>query len=97
MSYTADMVSIILLGPDAGRHAGKFAWDVSFPDPHSGLDQDGYSDTLDHALMCVSCALENARDTQRLCIAEEKARARILDDAHKLGRAGFGLPARELP
>ena len=95
MSYTDDMVSIILLGPDAGRHAGKFAWDVSFPDPHSGLDQDGYSDTLDHALMCVSCALENARDAQRE--DEEKARTQIRDDALRLAQTGFGLPPRELP
>jgi len=90
--YEPDYIAITLLGPDTGtRHAGMFAWDVSFPDPHSGLDQEGYTDTLAHALLRVVAAIENARDAQR------EARAQILDDAHKLGRAGFGLPARELP
>lgn len=95
MSYTPDYVSIILLGQAAGRQAGKFAWDVSFPDPHSGLDQDGYCDTLDHALLCVSAALENAKDAQRE--DEEKARAEILEQSLQLAKGGFGLPARELP
>ena len=94
--YEPDMVQIFRFDAQDDRPE-RWSWEVTFAAPQHDLNQEGFEPSLAKALLCVSCAIEAARDTQRLCIAEEKARARILDDAHKLGRAGFGLPARELP
>lgn len=88
--YEPDMVQIFRFEAQDDRPE-RWSWEVTFAAPQDGLNQEGYEPSLAKALLCVSCAIESARDAQR------EARAQILDDAHKLGRAGFGLPARELP